>query len=120
MSFADPQSVTVNAVPISLPRTASGNSSGSFTSADGNTSLTVSSSYGKRTRRTLRLSQKKIVSDPFVPANSVPVTMSTYIVVDTPNNGYTVTEAKQVVDALVAYLSASTGAKVTQLLGGEN
>jgi hypothetical protein len=46
--------------------------------------------------------------------------MSSYIVVDTPVNGYTTTEAKQVVDALVAYLSASSGAKVTQLLGGEN
>jgi len=46
--------------------------------------------------------------------------MSCTLVVDVPVNGYTVTEAKAVVDALVAYLSASTGAKVTQLLGGEN
>jgi hypothetical protein len=42
------------------------------------------------------------------------------MVVDTPVNGFTVAEAKGVVDALVAYLTASTGAKVTQLLGGEN
>jgi hypothetical protein len=46
--------------------------------------------------------------------------MSTYIVVDTPRNGYSVTEAKEIVDALVAYLASSTGARVTQILGGEN
>jgi len=46
--------------------------------------------------------------------------MSSYLVVDTPVNGYTVAEAKAVVDALVAYLTASSGAKVAQLLGGEN
>jgi len=42
------------------------------------------------------------------------------MVVDVPVNGYTVTEEKALVDALVAYLQASTGARVTQLLGGEN
>jgi hypothetical protein len=46
--------------------------------------------------------------------------MSVYVVVDVPPQGYTITEQKYVVDALVAYLTASSGAKVTQLLGGEN
>jgi hypothetical protein len=46
--------------------------------------------------------------------------MSAYLVVNTPKVGYTVAEAKAVVDALVAYLAASSGARVTQLLGGEN
>jgi hypothetical protein len=34
--------------------------------------------------------------------------------------GYTVAEAKYIVDALTLWATASTGAKVTQLLGGEN
>jgi hypothetical protein len=47
--------------------------------------------------------------------------MSTYLVVDLPAaGGYTVAEAKLIVDGLTAYLTASSGAKVTQLLGGEN
>jgi hypothetical protein len=120
MSYADPQSVTINAVPITLPRVGSGQNTGSFQSADGLTSLSVSHAYGRRTRRTLRLTSSKISADPFIPNQNVKVSMSSYIVVDTPVNGYTTTEAKQVVDALVAYLSASSGAKVTQLLGGEN
>jgi hypothetical protein len=46
--------------------------------------------------------------------------MSAYLVVDVPSTGYSVAEQKQIVDALTAYLTASSGAKVTQLLGGEN
>jgi hypothetical protein len=46
--------------------------------------------------------------------------MSAYLVIDVPKVGYTIAEQKQIVDALTAYLTASTGAKVTQLLGGEN
>jgi hypothetical protein len=46
--------------------------------------------------------------------------MSVSVVVDVPNFGYTVAEEKVIVDGLVAYLTASSGARVTQLLGGEN
>lgn len=120
MSFTDPQSVTIGTTPVSLPRVSSGQSSGGFRSADGNVEMTVSSTYGRRTRRVVRLSQAKVAADPFVAGASTRVNMSTYLVVDTPVNGFTVAEAKTVVDALVAYLTASTGARVTQLLGGEN
>jgi hypothetical protein len=46
--------------------------------------------------------------------------MTAYVVVDVPDIGYTVAEAKQIVDALTGYLTASSGARVTQLLGGES
>jgi hypothetical protein len=83
--------------------------------------LSVSHTYGKRTRRTIRIDHSKISADPLVANLNTKNTMSTYIVVDVPaNGGYSVTEAKQVVDALTAYLTASSGARVTQLLGGEN
>jgi len=116
MAFADPQ--TMNS--ISCPRTSNGVNSGEFTASDGLTKVTVSHAYGKRTRRTLRYTTAKIAADPLVSANNIRYSMSAYIVVDTPITGYTVAEAKAIVDALVAYLTASTGAKVTQLLGGEN
>jgi len=38
---------------------------------------------------------------------------------ETPPYGYSVAEAKQIVDALTSYLTASTGARATQWLGGE-
>lgn len=120
MAYADPQSVTINAVPISLPRTGSATNAGSFKSNDGIVTLSVSSSYGKRTRRVLKLEHSKIAADPLIPAVNTKSNMMAYLVVDTPGVGYSVTEQKQIVDALTAYLSASTGARVTQLLGGEN
>jgi len=120
MAFADPQSVTINAVAVSLPRTGSFGNSGIFQSNDGNVKLTVSHQYGKRSRHTIRIDHRKVAPDPLISSQNIQYSMSTYIVTDVPVTGYTVTEAKQIVDALTAYLTASTGAKVTQLLGGEN
>lgn len=120
MSYADPQSVTINSVATSLPRTGSGESSGSFTSSDGLVRLDVSHQYGRRNRRQIRLTQTKTAADSIVPAQNVVLSMSVYLVVDTPKNGFSVTEQKYIVDALSAYLAASSGAKVTQLLGGES
>jgi hypothetical protein len=82
--------------------------------------MTVSHQYGKRTRRQIKLTGSKITADPLVPSQNTRSSMSVYLVADVPVNGYTVAEQKIVVDALVAYLTASTGARVTQLLGGEN
>lgn len=120
MAFADPQSVTINAVANTLPRVSSGVNSGSFSSNDGTVALSVSSAYGKRTRRTIRLDHSKIAADPFTSGLNQKYSMSTYVVIDVPVTGYTVTEAKQIVDALTAYLTASSGSVVTKLLGGEN
>lgn len=120
MAFTDPQSVTVSGTAISLPRTSSGVNAGGFTSADGLTSMVVSHQYGKRYRRMLKLSQSKTSADPLIPSQNVRSTQSCWLVTDTPVNGFTIAESKALVDALVAYLAASTGARVTQLLGGEN
>lgn len=118
--FADPQSVTISGATTSLPRTAAGTGSGSFQSNDGNIGLSVANQYGNKIRRTISLTHQKVAADPLLSGANNYYNMRTYIVVETPKVGYTVAEAKAVVDALVAYLTASTGAKVTQLLGGEN
>lgn len=118
--FADPQSVTINAVPISLPRTGMSIDQGAFSASDGNTKLLVSHQYAKRNRHLLRLNVQKTTTDPLLPSTNQVVAMSAYVVVDVPKNGYSAAEQKQVVDALVAYLAASSGAQITKLLGGES
>lgn len=120
MAYAEPQTVTINAVAQTLPRTSSGLNSGAFTKDDGNVKLSVSHNYGKRTRRVIRLDFAKIAADPLQASINLRMNMAAYLVVDTPPAGFTVAEAKQVVDALVGYLAASSGARATQLLGGEN
>ncbi len=120
MAFADPQSVTINAVANSLPRTSSGANTGIFTKDDGTVKLSVSSVYKSRTRRLIRLDHSKIAADPLLAGINVKASMSVYLVVDVPQTGYSITEQKQIVDALTGYLTASSGARATQLLGGEN
>jgi hypothetical protein len=120
MAFADPQSVTINAVAQSMPRISSGSNSGVFQKDDATVKLSVSHSYGSRTRRVIRLDHAKVAADPFLASTNARYTMAAYLVVDVPTVGYTVVEQKQIVDALTAYLSASSGARATQLLGGEN
>lgn len=119
MSFADPQSVTINAVAISMPRTASGVNSGGFTSADGLTTLAVAHAYGKRTRRAISLGSSKISADPLLPSQNVKFSSTWRLTCDAPVGGFTNTELKLQADGFLAALTASSGAKITQLLGGE-
>jgi hypothetical protein len=119
MAFSDPQSLTIGSTATSLPRTGFGTDTGTFTTPDGTVKLSVSHQNGRRQRHTVRVDHSKVAADPFVPNVNQKVGMSAYLVIDTPTNGYTAAEAKQIADALVAYLSASTGANVTRVLGGE-
>lgn len=120
MAFADPQSVTLAAVAVPLPRVSTGPDTSTYKSNDGLVKLTIFSSYGKRFRRTLRLEHSKIAPDPLVSDRNIRHSMTAFIVVDVPVTGYTVAQQKEVVDGFLAYLSASTGASITKALGGEN
>jgi hypothetical protein len=119
MGFADPQLVTVSTVEKTLPRTSFGATSGTFTMGDGAYQLAISHQFGKRFRRVARLNATKIAPDPLISAQNIVYTMGVYLVVDVPKTGYTIAEQKAVCDALTAWLSASSGAHLTSLLGGE-
>lgn len=120
MALSDPQSVTINAVAVSLPRTSTSTNSSTYTSNDGTINETVSHQYGKRTRRMVRIDHSKVAPDPLISSQSIKYSMSAYVVFDVPPTGYTVTEAKQVIDGFIAQLNASSGALITKVLGGEN
>nr|UJQ85894.1 MAG: hypothetical protein 2 [Leviviridae sp.] len=121
MAFADPQSVTINAVANSLPRVSSGALQGSFQKDDGTVKLDIKHDVSKSgTRHFIRLDHSKIASDPFTTTANRKVGVGVWMVISTPTYGYTIAEQKQIVDALVAYLAASSGANVTKLLGDES
>lgn len=119
MAFSDPQSLTINAVATSLPRTSFAANSGAFTSGDGNVKLSISHQNGKRKRHVIRVDHSKVAADPFVTGVNQKFSMSAYVVIDVPNTGYTATEAKQVADALAGYLTATSGSNITRVLGDE-
>jgi hypothetical protein len=119
--LSDPQSVTINAVAQTLPRTPQGTNYGVFTKEDGLVQLSVShATRGKRTRHLLKLTHAKIAQDPLIASTNVKANVGVHIVMDVPDVGYTVAEQKQIVDALVAYAAASSGAVITKILGGES
>jgi hypothetical protein len=119
--FTDPQSITINAVAIPLPRTTSGEGKGVYTSADGNVRETVSHQENKsRNRRMFRVDHQKSAPDPLFPAQNTPYNAAVYIVMDVPKVGYTVAEQKQLVDGFLAQLQATSGALITQFLGGQS
>lgn len=118
--LSDPQSVTINAVANSLPATGRGVNTSNYTKDDGTVKLSASHVYGKRTRRVARLDFSKIAADPLVSAQNIKYSMSAYLVVDLPITGFTVVEAKYIVDALTKWLTDSSGANTSKILGGES
>lgn len=121
MAFADPQGLTVNAVDFVLNRTqaASGNLPSIFQTADPGYKLLVQHTYGKRVRRVARVDHVKIDPDPLQPETNVPYTMSCYLVVDVPPFGFTVADQKLITLGLTNWLTVSSAANVSKLLGGE-
>jgi hypothetical protein len=114
--LADPQSVTINSVAVSLPKTSTGPTQNIFTSADGNTFMTTKQNQtATRFRREVRLSQKKVAADPISGVNKE-LGVSAYLVVDEPRSGFTDTEIGYLIDALKTWLSSANYNKV---LGGE-
>lgn len=115
--YADPQSVTINAVPVSLPRVLTGNQEATYRSADETVQLRISHQAVKsRKRRMVRLDQTVIAADPLTSENSSQKA-GIYLVVDEPDFGFTDTELGYLITALKDFLSSGAVAK---LLGGES
>lgn len=115
--LADPQSVTINTVATSLPRTTQGVTQNVYTSADGKTTMTTKQNLtASRQRREVRLSQTKIAADPISAINKE-TGVSVYFVIDEPRGGiFTDAEIGYLIDAHKAWMTSVNYAKV---LGGE-
>lgn len=118
--FADPQSITVNAIAQSLARTSMGTNAGAFSKDDGTHRLTLSHNLGKFNQRLIRLDRRLTVADPLTTGNFYETSDSVWLVSRTPQSGVSLASQKQLVDGFLAFLTASSGAKVTQLLAGES
>jgi len=122
MALADPQTITINAVPQSLPRTFSEGREAVYSSADGLWRLSLNHNLIKqgRTRHLLRFDHAKVTSDPFVPTQNVKVNTAIYLVVDVPPAGYTNAEVMQVYSGFKTLFTASSDAVISKLIGGES
>lgn len=115
--YADPQSVTINAVPVSLPRVSVGTSEATYRSADETVQMRISHQSSKgRKRRMVRLDQTVIAADPLT-AENASQKAGIYLVVDEPSFGFDDEDLDYLADALIAWL---TPANIAKLLGGES
>jgi len=116
--FADPQSVTVNAVAQSMPRQGSAQPDriGTFATPTGEFVLDVrQNKTANRFRREIRLTQKKVAADPLTSLNKE-LSTSVILVVDEPRWGFSDTELGYLTAALKTYFDNTARDK---LLGGE-
>nr|UJQ85487.1 MAG: hypothetical protein 2 [Leviviridae sp.] len=116
--YADPQSVTVNAVAQSMPRqgTSAADRVGTFSTAVGDFTLDIrQNKTANRFRREVRLSQKKVAADPLTAVNKE-VSTSVMLIVDEPRWGFSDTELGYLTAALITWFS---NANRDKLLGGE-
>lgn len=119
--FAEPQTITINAIANALPRIGSAPNSGTFSNPERTVRLSLQHGNAKvgRNRSSVRLDFSKIAADPLTAENAEFKTFC-YMVVDSPLRGLSTVEVKQVVDGLTAWLTATSGSNVTKMLGGES
>lgn len=114
--FSDPQTVTVNGVALTLPRTSNGATSNTYSDAEGDVQLIIKQNKTrKRYRREIRLMDEKVVANP-ITGTSAMDGVSVYLVIDEPHDGFSNTEVKNLTAALMARCDDAT---LTKLLGGE-
>lgn len=125
MALTDPISLTLNSVATSLPKTSVGENKSVYTKDDGLVKVTVQhQEVGKngsaRTRRVIRLDTTDIAADPLMAGVNREVPFEAYLVIVDPRVGLTLAAKKDKVTSLLTYITASSGAVLTKVLGGES
>ena len=123
MALTDPQKFKeVSGTEVTAPRVSTGDFKSVYETSDGLNKLTLSTteSNSNRKRHLVRIDVEKLATNIYEESKKQAVSMSVYLVVDRPVNGYTVAEAKKLVEGLVGLLSASTYALTEKVLGGES
>jgi len=121
MAFADPQSVTINAIASSLPRVGFGVGEGKFKKDDGNMSLTLRQRVTAKGRKqsAARLDDTMIGADPFNGALNASYSRSITLTADIPPVGFTQVQNQQFATGFITWLTANSNANLIRLLGGE-
>lgn len=117
MALADPQSVTIDSVAVTLPNIGRSLTEGAYADATGEVNLSIRHNSARRTRHTVKLAKSLIVADPLVPSQNQNVSFSAHIVIDLPKNGIAVADATELANALVLWCTPANLAKV---VGGES
>jgi len=121
MAYTDPQTITVDAVPYTLPRVITGTTVGRFVSADAVREITVDPrGTAKRRRNVGRFFTKRNVVDPLIAGVSTQVQSMVSVTIDRPLTGVTDADVEKDFTGYIAWLTASSNANLKKLIAGEN
>ena len=123
MALTDPQKFKeVAGTEVTAPRVSSGDFKSVYETSDGLNKLSVSTTEtnSSRKRHLVRIDVSKLATNPFEETKKQEISMSVYLVIDRPISGFSVSEAKKLVEGLVGLLSASTYVLTEKVLGSES
>lgn len=103
--LSNDQTITLNAVARTLKRVAFGDRKGEFEDSTNGLKLLVAHTVGKRARRVVKLTQDKIVADPYVTGLSKPISLSISTTIDAPLLGFTPVDVEKALKALADWLA---------------
>ncbi|DAD51748.1 TPA_asm: coat protein [ssRNA phage Gerhypos.4_37] len=116
--FADPQSVTYATVAKSLPAIGRTDSQSEYRLDDSGTvyDLTISHQFKTRNRVVARLRRDATVANPLNPTTNIVASATATFTMDFPSSGLTTTDAQNLGNALVAWL---TSGNILKMANGE-
>jgi len=116
--FADPQSVTYATVAKSLPAIGRTDAQSEYRLDDSGTvyDLTISHQFKARNRVVARLRRDAVVANPLNPTTNIVAGATATFTMDFPSSGLTTTDAQNLGNALVAWL---TSGNILKMANGE-
>lgn len=112
MALADPQTITINSVPIPCNLVQTDGYKSVYQNSDESLKFTVSHQENKgRTRRMARLDQRVVAADPLTSENEYKQ-LGVYVVIDEPEYGFSDDDIFDVVEGLIAFLTEANVLKI--------
>lgn len=110
--FTDPQSVTIDAVPHSMPRISTDGTKALYSEADETLKMTISHQESKnRTRHMVRLDMRVVAADPLTAVNEYK-SAGVYLVIDEPEFGFADDDLDDIVQGFTTWLTTANVLKV--------
>lgn len=110
--FTDPQSVTIDAVPHSMPRISTDGTKALYSEADETLKMTISHQESKnRTRHMVRLDMRVVAADPLTAVNEYK-SAGVYLVIDEPEFGFADADLDNIVQGFTTWLTTANVLKV--------
>lgn len=119
--FSDPQSLTVNSVAKSMPAISRQGTASLYQTADGVYRMRISHDIkAKNERHLVEIVRQEIAADPYSELQ-LDAQLKVQLVIDNPTRSLiSDTEIVYVINAFCAWLTASSSAAVSKILGNES